>query len=93
MRIPVRLAAAGLGPEPFRLGLIHSPSRWTQARQADARILGLHTGGLYEEGDAKLYVSRGLGVVGLPLRVALPSELLVPTLVRGRGAIPKDGPV
>ena len=98
-------ALAGLGPEPFRLGLIHSPSQWPLARKAgarltlaghthggqvnlipgvsSARVLGPYTAGLYEEGGARLYVSRGLGVVGLPIRVACPAELLVVTLARG----------
>ncbi|HJU82820.1 MAG TPA: metallophosphoesterase [Holophagaceae bacterium] len=98
-------AVAGLGPEPFRLGLIHSPNQWSLSMEAgarltlaghthggqvnlipgvsSARVLGPYTAGLYEQDGRKLYVSRGLGVVGLPLRVACPAEILVVTLVRG----------
>ncbi|MBI4911755.1 MAG: metallophosphoesterase [Acidobacteria bacterium] len=48
-----------------------------------ARMLGPHTEGLYEEGGQRLFVSRGLGVVGVPMRVAAPPELVVITLRRG----------
>ncbi|HJW07982.1 MAG TPA: metallophosphoesterase [Holophagaceae bacterium] len=100
----VAKAVEGLGPEPFRLGLIHAPSQWARARRAgaqltlaghthggqinlvpglsSARFLGPYTAGLYEKDGAKLYVSRGLGVVGLPMRIAAPPELLILTLVR-----------
>lgn len=40
-----------------------------------ARILGPYTAGLYGSGDRKLYVSRGLGVVALPMRINAPPEL------------------
>lgn len=48
-----------------------------------ARMLGPYTQGLFEEGGQHLYVSRGLGVVGVPMRVAAPPELVVLTLRRG----------
>jgi predicted MPP superfamily phosphohydrolase len=48
-----------------------------------ARIIGPHTNGLYREGENLLYVSRGLGVVGLPVRVAAPPEIAILTLRRG----------
>ncbi len=47
-----------------------------------ARILGPHTEGLYREGGDLLYVSRGLGVVGLPIRIAAPPEIAILTLKR-----------
>jgi predicted MPP superfamily phosphohydrolase len=50
---------------------------------SSALILGRYTAGLYREGDDQLYVSRGLGVVGLPVRIACPPELTVITLRRG----------
>lgn len=50
---------------------------------SSARILGPHTHGLYAEGRHLLYVSRGLGVVGLPLRIGAPPELVCLTLRRG----------
>ena len=48
-----------------------------------ARLLGPYTQGLFDIGPAKLYVSRGLGVVGLPLRIQAPPEILVITLAKG----------
>ena len=48
-----------------------------------ARILGPRTHGLYREGEAMLYVNRGLGVVGLPIRVAAAPEIAVLTLKLG----------
>lgn len=48
-----------------------------------ARILGPYTGGLYELGGTRLLVGRGLGVVGLPLRIQAPPEIIVITLARG----------
>jgi predicted MPP superfamily phosphohydrolase len=48
-----------------------------------ARMLGPHTNGLYREGADLLYVSRGLGVVGLPIRIGAPPELAILTLKRG----------
>lgn len=49
---------------------------------SSARILGKHTGGLYLEGNHQLYVGRGLGVVGLPLRLNAKPELVLLTLRR-----------
>jgi predicted MPP superfamily phosphohydrolase len=48
-----------------------------------ARLLGPRTDGLYREGDDVLYVSRGLGVVGLPIRIAAAPEIAILTLRRG----------
>lgn len=50
---------------------------------SSALILGPYTEGLYSKGDDHLYVSRGLGVVGLPVRIAAPPEITVITLRRG----------
>lgn len=47
-----------------------------------AHLLGPFTQGLYREEGKALYVSRGLGVVGLPLRLAAPPELPILTLRR-----------
>jgi uncharacterized protein len=48
-----------------------------------ARLLGPRTNGLYREGDDLLYVSRGLGVVGLPIRIGAAPEIVILTLKRG----------
>lgn len=49
---------------------------------SSARLIGPRTEGLYREGDHQLYVSRGLGVVGLPLRIAARPEIAILTLRR-----------
>ena len=49
---------------------------------SSARLLGPYTDGLYRRGDELLYVSRGLGVVGLPMRIQAPPELVVIELRR-----------
>ena len=48
-----------------------------------ARLLGPRTEGLFREGDDLLYVSRGLGVVGLPIRIGAAPEIAILTLKRG----------
>jgi predicted MPP superfamily phosphohydrolase len=48
-----------------------------------ARLIGPRTEGLFREGDDLLYVSRGLGVVGLPIRIAAAPEIAIFTLRRG----------
>ena len=50
---------------------------------SSAIILGEYTQGLYHHGGQSLYVNRGLGVVGLPIRVGAPPEITVITLRRG----------
>ena len=49
---------------------------------SSAHLLGPRTDGLYREDDDLLYVSRGLGVVGLPVRIGAPPELPILTLRR-----------
>ncbi len=50
---------------------------------SSAHLLGPRTDGLYRDGEDLLYVSRGLGVVGLPIRIAAPPEIAIFTLRRG----------
>ena len=50
---------------------------------SSALLLGQYTQGLYRDGGHSLYVNRGLGVVGLPMRVGAPPEITVITLRRG----------
>jgi hypothetical protein len=50
---------------------------------SSAHLIGPRTEGLYREGEDLLYVSRGLGVVGLPLRIGAPPEIVILTLRRG----------
>lgn len=51
---------------------------------SSARLLGARTQGLFRSDQDVLYVSRGLGTVGIPLRIAAPPELVVITLRRER---------
>jgi hypothetical protein len=50
---------------------------------SSAILLGEYTQGLYRKGSQALYVNRGLGVVGLPIRIGAPPEITVITLRRG----------
>jgi hypothetical protein len=47
-----------------------------------AKLLGPYTSGLYRYRGQSLYVSRGLGVVGLPMRISAAPEIAVITLHR-----------
>lgn len=47
---------------------------------SSARMMGPYTRGLFDENGFKLYVSRGLGVVGIPIRLGAPPEIVVITL-------------
>jgi len=48
-----------------------------------ARVMTRFTTGLYKIGDAILYVNRGLGTTGPPVRLAVAPEIAVLTLRRG----------
>ena len=50
---------------------------------SSAHLIGPRTDGLSRQGEDLLYVSRGLGVVGLPIRIAAPPEIAILTLRRG----------
>ena len=50
---------------------------------SSAIMLGQYTQGLYRQDGRSLYVNRGLGVVGLPIRIGAPPEITVITLRRG----------
>jgi predicted MPP superfamily phosphohydrolase len=50
---------------------------------SSAHLIGPRTEGLYRKGEDLLYVSRGLGVVGLPLRIGARPEIAILTLKRG----------
>lgn len=50
---------------------------------SSANLIGPRTAGLYREGVDLLYVNRGLGVVGLPIRIAATPEIAILTLKRG----------
>ncbi|MBI3950119.1 MAG: metallophosphoesterase [Acidobacteria bacterium] len=48
---------------------------------APARLITPYVAGLYEEDQSKLYVSRGLGTTGPPVRINAPPEITLLTLV------------
>ena len=60
---------------------------------SSALMLGRYTSGLYRYQGQTLYVSRGLGVVGLPMRIAAAPEIAVITLLRKENPsmLPADG--
>jgi predicted MPP superfamily phosphohydrolase len=49
---------------------------------SSAKLLGPYTWGLYRHSGDVLFVNRGLGVVGLPIRIGAPPEIAVITLRR-----------
>jgi predicted MPP superfamily phosphohydrolase len=49
-----------------------------------ARLVHRYTAGTYRSGGAHLYVSRGAGTTGLPLRIGAPSEIALITLRSAR---------
>ncbi|HXF06762.1 MAG TPA: metallophosphoesterase [Blastocatellia bacterium] len=51
-------------------------------RLSPARLITPYVAGLYEHGGAKLYVSRGLGTTGPPVRLNAPPEITLIRLVR-----------
>ncbi len=48
-----------------------------------ARIASPYVAGLYKEEGRQLYVNRGLGVFGIPVRIGMPPEITEITLKRG----------
>jgi predicted MPP superfamily phosphohydrolase len=49
-----------------------------------ARVITRFTTGLYRMGTAALYVNRGLGTTGMPIRLSVPAEIAVLTLRRAQ---------
>ena len=52
-----------------------------------ARFVTRYVSGLYEEGGKRVYVSRGLGTVGVPTRIGASPELTVVRLAAARAAV------
>jgi hypothetical protein len=71
--IPLTLAGHIHGGQFYIPGL-----RWSAGRLITRYVMG-H----YQQGRSQLYVSRGIGVVGVPIRVFAPPELALLTLRRG----------
>jgi predicted MPP superfamily phosphohydrolase len=58
-----------------------------------ARVMTRFTTGLYQMGAATLYVNRGLGTTGLPIRLFVPPEIAVITLRRASAEVPSTSAV
>jgi uncharacterized protein len=69
-----------------QLGLPFLAKRWNMAR-----VFTGFTTGLYQAGASTLYVNRGLGTTGPPIRIGVPPEIAVLTLRRAPGAASIDG--
>jgi len=48
-----------------------------------ARFFTPYVDGLYRRGDAAVFVSRGIGTIGLPARIGAPPEINLLRLSRG----------
>jgi predicted MPP superfamily phosphohydrolase len=49
---------------------------------APARMVSHYVAGLYTRGNSKMYISRGIGTVGIPIRMNCPPEITKFTLVK-----------
>jgi uncharacterized protein len=61
-----------------QLGVPFFSKRWNLAR-----VITQFTTGLYRDGASTLYVTRGLGTTGVPIRLLVPPEITLLTLRRG----------
>lgn len=61
----------------LQVGIIAGNLRWSPAS-----FIYDHWHGLYQEGDQYLYVNRGLGVLGIPIRFWMPPEITLIELAR-----------
>lgn len=59
----------------MQFGLLTRWFKWSPAKFSYPRWHGL-----YREGNMQLYVNRGLGVLGIPVRVGMPPEITIITL-------------
>jgi hypothetical protein len=73
--------AVGLGVDLMLSGHTHKGQIWPLV--VFSRLIYPRQAGLYEHGGARLYVSRGLGTWGPPMRLGSPPELVELTLRRG----------
>jgi len=80
--------AAALGIELTLAGHTHGGQVQVEildSRWSPARFFTPFVSGLYQQGANHLYVSRGLGTVGAPIRLNSPPEITLLTLRRGYG--------
>jgi predicted MPP superfamily phosphohydrolase len=58
-------------------------ARFGQSVVAPARFASRYVAGLYSQGDSRMYVSRGIGTVGVPFRINCPPEITRISLRQG----------
>jgi uncharacterized protein len=76
--------AAPLGIPLTLAGHIHGGQFYLPGiRWSPGRLITKYVMGHFQRGDSQLYVSRGIGVVGVPIRVFAPPEIELFTLRRG----------
>jgi predicted MPP superfamily phosphohydrolase len=76
-------AAAPLGIPLTLAGHIHGGQFYLPGiRWSPGRLITKYVMGHFQRGDSQLYVSRGIGVVGVPIRVFAPPEIELFTLRR-----------
>ncbi len=54
--------------------------QWRNKKWSPAKWMYKYWGGLYKEGEQYLYVNRGLGYVGVPMRLGMDPEITIITL-------------
>lgn len=59
----------------MQVGFNYKEKQWSPAQWKYK-----HWGGLYKRGNQHLYVNRGLGVIGMPIRIGMPAEISLITL-------------
>jgi hypothetical protein len=70
----IQLSLAG-HTHGMQIGIVTRKFRWSPAKWFYPQW-----NGLYSEGEQRLYVNRGLGVLGVPFRIWMPPEITIITL-------------
>jgi predicted MPP superfamily phosphohydrolase len=78
--------AAELGIEFSMAGHTHGGQaalEFISPQFAPSRLVTPYVAGLFQKPGGQLYVNRGLGTIGIPIRIGAPPEITVYTLTRG----------
>ena len=78
--------AAELGIEFSLAGHTHGGQaalEFISPQLAPSRLVTPYVSGLFQKPGAQLYVNRGIGTIGIPIRIGAPPEITVYTLTRG----------
>ena len=81
--------AAELGIELSLAGHTHGGQaalEFISPEIAPSRLVTPYVAGLFQKPGSQLYVNRGIGTIGLPIRIGAPPEITVYTLTRGSAA-------